>query len=212
MTFGAYNDSVPKHFDLTIDGQSLERVEVATYLGIKIDYRLKWIEQIKTNLSKAKYFLFLFHNLKRLLTKRQLAMVYHGLFHSKITYGIIGWGGAYANILNQLQSLQNKILNIIQPNTIILNLRQTFLIDSLLLHYDTLRSTYINTSSVTRNKSIRLPKINKSLLKKSYVYTAINCFNAMPNSLKDTDISSKQTKKKFKKLLIHNIESFDQSL
>ena len=40
----------------------------------------------------------------------------YAFFHSIISYGNIAWGGAYNDFLNLLQSLQNRILNIINGN------------------------------------------------------------------------------------------------
>lgn len=51
-------------------------------------------------------------------------MVYQGLFYSKIIYGIVGWRAANANILDNLQSLKNKNLNIIQYKNNNLSLKQ----------------------------------------------------------------------------------------
>ena len=63
-------------------------------LGVAIDDRLKWsshIEQLSHKLSSS---LFIFGNLKGLVSMETLRMRYFELFHSHISYGTLLWGNA----------------------------------------------------------------------------------------------------------------------
>ena len=85
------------------------------------------------------------------MTTHTLRMVYYALFHSIISYGIIAWGGVYSTskIINK-----NKFIGDKNPRS----LDQIFSDESLSYYYEELQSAYINSNSITRNKSIQIPR------------------------------------------------------
>lgn len=184
LTFGAYADSVPKNIHITINNYKLCRVTSFKYLGVIIDYNLRWNLHVNQLLKKSRYFLYLFAKL-RYLPHNILLVMYYSLYYSVINYGIIVWGGAYDGILRPLQRTQNRINNIVWKNNAApIGIKNMFVIQSLLQHYETCKEQYINSASITRNKSIILPKINTTITQKSSYYTALKYFNLLPNELK----------------------------
>ena len=76
-----------------------------------------------------------------------------------MSYGIIAWGGAYINITRTQQTLQHRILKIINKNNFLkekqpINLDQQFTYESLLYHYEDLKDKFIKSNSITRKKNI----------------------------------------------------------
>lgn len=209
ITFGAYTDSVPKNFEIKIKNQKLVRVESCKYLGIIFDCNMKWCEHIEHIVNKTKYLVFIFRKLANIMQKETLITLYYAFFQSIINYGIIAWGGAYATALNMLQSLQNKILKIIFKNrqeieNYPLNIEQLFTLESLKFHYAVLKDLFVNSTSVTRNKNIQLPKMNKTLSSKNSKIRAITTFNMLPNELKTLN-SNAIVKKKIKIWIRQNL-------
>lgn len=189
VTFGNYKDSVPTDVQIRIYNINLKRVENCKYLGIFIDYKMKWNKHVNHVINKTKYLIYVFANFAKIMDSSTLLMLYHALFHSVATYGIIAWGGAYQNSIGMLQSLQSKLLRIISKNTFItknfpLNLQQSFHLEAILYNYPTLKTKYINSESKTRKKSIPMPKINKKIINKDCYIIAIRIFNELPNDLK----------------------------
>lgn len=188
MTFGSYCTSVPEVMNIAINNKNLNRVEQCKYLGIVLDYRLTWEKHMDYLINKTKYLVFIFYKLSMYMQIHVLVKIYYALFHSIISYGIIAWGGAYNNNLNTLQRLQTRILKIINKNGLLINyplrLEQMFAYESLMYHYTSLSKTYTNSKSITRNKSINLPVIKKSILNKNSHIKAIHLFNKLPNSMK----------------------------
>ena len=45
-----------------------------------------------------------------------LVALYYAFFINLANYGIIAWGGAYDNVLKELESLQNRIIKIINKS------------------------------------------------------------------------------------------------
>ena len=86
--------------------------------------------------------------------------VYYGLFNSIISYGIIAWGSAYSNVFDQIFNLQNRVLKLIasskkyNSSSKILNIKQSYILNSLLLNYENLKKDYNDSMAVTRAKNI----------------------------------------------------------
>lgn len=63
--------------------------------------------------SLRKYFRYTLRNfyyLSRILSSDLLKTVYYGIFHSKLQYGIVCWGGAYLNKIQPLLTMQKYVL------------------------------------------------------------------------------------------------------
>ena len=89
------------------------------------------------------------------MTIKTLIMIYYALFNSIISYGIIAWGGAYDNVMNSLQSIQNRILKIIEideANKVPLNIKKTFRLESLFYYYNELSKKYGDLKINTKKK------------------------------------------------------------
>ena len=98
-------------------------------------------------------------------------------FHSIISYGIIACGGVYKTTLTLLQNIQIKILKVITKNHFSLenplNIKQIFALESIMFHYDKLKQMSSMSESITRNKNLLLPKMNKAISDKNSYTVAI---------------------------------------
>lgn len=207
MSFGNYKDSVPLEFELSINGKELQRVTHTKYLGLMFDYNMKWKEHIDYIINKTKYLVYVFYKLAKTMSSDTLLLIYYAFFHSIATYGIIAWGSAYANCLNQLQALQNKILKIISKNTFLnvnrpLNIKTAYELECLLYHYQSLKEKYCKSKSVTRMKILVQPKNTLSVGSKNSYSTAIKLFNLLPNERKTLSTSKNNIKTKLKEWLL----------
>ena len=209
ITFGNYCDSVPGTINIKINNQLINRVNEAKYLGIYFDSNMKWNKHIEYLINKTKYLIFIFTKLSKFMDKSTLNMIYYALFNSVISYGITAWGGAYQNNIQLLQSVQTRILKIINKNNfqeiIPLNLQQLFAYDCLRFYYSNLKEQFNNSTRQTRYKSIIPPKHHKTVSNKNSYLRAIFIFNSMPNNLKVLDIEKKSTNKKIKDWIRKNV-------
>ena len=159
IEFGNQVDSTTK--DLDIQGTKINRVENTKYLGMIFDSHMRWNKHIEYIYNKTKYLIFIFYKLSKLMTTDTLRMVYYALFHSIVSYGIIAWGRAYPNSKNILNRLQIRLLKIINKNKFSvdknpMSIDKIFTYESLIYHYEDLQTAYINSSSTTRKKSLRI--------------------------------------------------------
>lgn len=200
MAYGIYKNSVPSSLNISINDLKIERVYSTKYLGVVFDFQMKWESHITYILNKTKYLLFVFSKLSKIMHKKSLMTIYYAFFHSIATYGIIAWGGAYNNVLHLLESLQRRLLKIISKNnndfTKPLTIKGSFDIECLLYFYTNLREKYRESSSITRNKILNLPRINKSVNFKNSELVAIKLFNILPNELKKLNLKKKSLRKK----------------
>ena len=96
-----------------INNVEIDRVNCTKFLGVLIDNRLTWKEQIskvKGKLCKSVAILF---RCNRLINENALRTIYCSLFLSHITYCCEVWGTTYKTNLKCLCLLQKKALRII---------------------------------------------------------------------------------------------------
>ena len=60
MILGNYCDSVPNNLCVKIGYKELKRVEYCKYLGLYVDYNMKWDKHIEHIVNKTKYLLYVF--------------------------------------------------------------------------------------------------------------------------------------------------------
>ena len=202
ITFGNYTDSVPNKLDIKIDNETIRRVENCKYLGVIFDQNLKWNEHINYIIKKTRYLIYIFYKISKYMHRETLKIIYYAFFHSIITYGIIGWGGAYSNSLQRLEKLEARVHKIINKNDFVndnpLNIQQAYAYESLLYNFNTLKFTYLNSASITRSKLILLPKNTKRVSDKSNYIKAIKLYNKLPNDYKTLDTTKNLPKIKSK--------------
>ena len=71
---------------------------------------MKWKNQITSVCNKLKKLIYIIKQLRDILPPKDIRIFYLALVESQITYGIIGWGGAY--VLSLLQTCQNTIIKV----------------------------------------------------------------------------------------------------
>ncbi|KAK9878117.1 hypothetical protein WA026_021134 [Henosepilachna vigintioctopunctata] len=66
----------------------------ATFLGITMDARLTWREQCMTLKHKLHGIVYAIRRIRHIVSPEAALMVYYGLFHSRMIYGLELWGGS----------------------------------------------------------------------------------------------------------------------
>jgi len=92
--------------------KSINIVKNFKYLGIEMCSDMKWINQITSVCNKLKKLIYIIKQLRDILPPKDIRIFYLALVESEITYGLIGWGGAYDNVLSLLQTCQNTIIKV----------------------------------------------------------------------------------------------------
>lgn len=197
ITFGSYVDSVPESIDIYINNEKLERSTIVKYLGIYIDFNLKWDFHIQWLVKKIRYFLYITFKLKYLPIK-VLVTIYYAYVYSLLNYSVLFWGGAYATHIEPIVKLQDKFIKILK-NGKIPTIKQLYVSKCIAFHYDKLKTEFRNSKSITRNKQLSIPLYDFTFSQKNSIYTATKYFNILPNNYKTLQCKNKIVKKKIMK-------------
>jgi beta-galactosidase GanA len=90
---------------------------ITRYLGIVIDFDLKWKLHIEHVYRKLVKFTSIFFKLRQKLTDRVLKLIYFAFVHSYILYGVEIYANTCCTYLDKLFKLNNKLLRILQSKS-----------------------------------------------------------------------------------------------
>lgn len=200
----------------------LQQVNSIRYLGLNVDSNLKWKTHIKSLTNKLRFIIHKFYHIKKIINKNFLVHLYYSWVNSILSYGIIVWGGDYAENTKPLVKIQDKIIKYITSrntfplfetykNLNILPLRHLYFFKTLI--YFVKQDNSANVRNLNYNfrskNSYLIPKVKKEICHKNYFYLAPKFFNILPEDLKNENSIFK-----FKKILknyiltTENIEVF----
>ena len=101
------------HNSIIVNGHKITRVSETRFLGLIVDDKLSWsnhIHNLTSSIAKAVYQLA---RIKNFIDERCRKSFYHAYIHSKLQYGLLIFGGAAANQVRPLKSLQKRALRLI---------------------------------------------------------------------------------------------------
>ena len=113
VIFKKQNQGFTKHLNFRLSGQKLTPTKTTEYLGIILDENLNWdhhLSRLRTKLSNA---VGILSKLRYYLDFTTLRSVYFALFESHLNYCLPCLGHTKVEQINQLASLQNKAIRII---------------------------------------------------------------------------------------------------
>ena len=89
-------------FQITIENESITRVDSTKFLGAIVDQKLTWQQHITYISLKISKSLNILRRLKYKLPKKCLISLYYSLIYPHLNYCIIVWGSAYNTTLHRL--------------------------------------------------------------------------------------------------------------
>lgn len=98
--------------DETINGNTLSIVDNLTYLGVKLDGKLKDLNHFQNVMSKLNHKMILLCKIRSFIDSRTALIIYKAHLLSLLEYGSIFIDCLPLNLLNKLQRVQNKCLRI----------------------------------------------------------------------------------------------------
>ncbi|KAJ8977615.1 hypothetical protein NQ317_010236 [Molorchus minor] len=91
----------------------INNTDTIKYLGIQIDEYLRWDKHINSVINTLRMLLYKFKYLSNILDLSHLKMLYYALVESRLSYGILGWGGVASSHLKKKNTLQKMYIKII---------------------------------------------------------------------------------------------------
>ena len=110
---------MPCTLNVNIGGIKSNKCHSTRYLGrpITLDDELNWKPQLDLLRKQLSQATGIIGKLQCYLDRKTLTNIYYAVFFSRALYGILGWGYANKTALKPIQTLQNKVLNIINKSS-----------------------------------------------------------------------------------------------
>jgi hypothetical protein len=188
------------------------------FLGLTLDNTLSWkrhIEQVVSKMCSACYALW---NIKAVVTRDTLRIIYFAHIHSLLSYGIILWGNS--SYAKKVFTIQNKCIRIITYSKPRGSCRLLFkklkimtmfsqYIYSSIIHTVNNRHLYLPNYEIHKyrtgyNKDFHLPIANMTKYKEGPYFTAIKLYNHLPEYIKSLSSDQNRFKNTLKEFLCQN--------
>ena len=106
--------NIPDNYSrIRIDNISINEVKQTKFLGIVINYNLKWDTHVNNIVSKINKYSSIFFQVRNYLDRNSFKLIYNSLVYSALTYGNIIWGKTVKRNINKLQVAQKKLVRTI---------------------------------------------------------------------------------------------------
>jgi hypothetical protein len=169
------------------------------FWGLTVDCTLSWTTHIDSVTKKLSTICYLIRNVKPYLSICMLRMIYHSLFHSIMSYGIIFWGNSSHS--SEIFKIQKRVIRTMMGCGYRESCRKLFVelqilplasqyILSLLLFVVNNRN-YFNPNSVYHDSNTRhrndfhLPQATLAMYQKGVYNSGVKVFNRLPKTLKN---------------------------
>jgi hypothetical protein len=216
--------------NITINGNSIEKVSVIKYLGLWIQDNLKFnkhITELNSTISKSNG---LIYSLKQIFPLKILLSLYYSFVYSHINMHILSWGGTPSTVIKKIKVAQNNVirnlsLNIegvrtfeLYKNLDILTVEQLYTLRCAEFVFrasngnNRLKVDFLNENAwhhnhdTRRSQNYRIPFCRINTNKSFFLINALKIWDSLPNDLRN--LKSRYTFKiKMKNLLIHNADN-----
>lgn len=177
-------------------GSFMDLTEVTKFLGISVDHKLTWRNQIDTICKKLHQFSYVLYNLRKIVNEPVVLTAYQAYVTSTLRYGIIFWANsvdrelvfkAQKRCIRSLCGIQQ--LDSCKPyfkKLRILTLPCLYIFEIVLFVKGNSQLFQQFKSIRLRNKINSLPS-KTALFRKSIFGMAPKIFNKIPNELRNTD-------------------------
>ena len=108
------NKPVPRNFSaLHTDVMNIDKVEATKYLGVTLDEKWTWQEQISSVCSSLLQFFWIFNHIKLFVSRKIARQIYFACVYSRIRYAIKISGSCSKQLISRMQIMQNKLLKLL---------------------------------------------------------------------------------------------------
>lgn len=182
--------------NVSLDTETLQRLQVSKFLGLHIDERLKFEYHVSQLCRKLSRGCFALRMVSRELDMSMARNVYFALIDSHLRYGVCFWGSCSDQLFNSVFVLQKRAIRFLCKLNIrescrpyflslgILTLACIFILESVCLTHDKYHNEIVAAGAyATRSSHIAaLPIPSTTFVKKSIIYNSKKLFNHLPLS------------------------------
>lgn len=201
--------------DLTLSSFGIEESSSVKFLGLILDNKLSWNDQVSSLCSRLSKTNFALRTLCPILSRDLLIMVYYGCFFSVMAYGIEAWGGSpHSSRVFIKQKAAVRLIMGVSPLSSCRGMFRTlnFLTLPSLYIFRTILSVYCNEEGhdtvgalhrypTRHGDDLRTPQHRLALSEREASCAGAGFYNRLPTNLKTNGLG-KGFKNKLKKYLI----------
>ena len=108
------NKPVPQDFtEIATEVMTIQRVCSAKYLGVVLDEKLRWHEQVESVCQTLTKYFGIFNHIKARVSMKIARQIYYAFIYSRLQYGIEIYGCCSQSNISKVQTLQNNLLKLI---------------------------------------------------------------------------------------------------
>ena len=145
---------------LILNNRELTRLNIITFLGVKIDEKLKFTAHISHICSKVSRSIGVLNNLKTILPKQVLRTLYYAFIYPYFSYCNIIWASTFHTHLKPIVSLQKKAIRIVNNSNFLAHTLELFYYSKILKIEDI--HNYIIGAYMFKNHDFPIFSINHS--------------------------------------------------
>jgi len=203
---------------ICLDNNRISNNPYTKFLGLMVDNTLSWKPHIDHFINKLSTACYVIRSVKPCVNTNAIIMIYHSLFHTVMSYGIIFWGNSSHSI--QVFRMQKKAIRIIMgrgnrescrnlfKELNILPLMSQYILSLLTLVSNNreqyFRNSEIHNINTKHTSNPHLPKPHLNIYQKGVYYSGIKIFNSLPQDIKMYIDNPRTFKKAVKKFLYTN--------
>ena len=113
MCFSSGRRPTPTTLNISINNQSITQVSEVNYLGLILDYHLKFDKHVKKISKIVKLNLYTFRLIRECLTFEAAKIFLHSMILSHFNYCITAWSQASPSVVKPLKGLYNRAIKIL---------------------------------------------------------------------------------------------------
>ena len=185
--------------DIIIRNQIISRSKSQKFLGIFVDERLTFKDQINKICKKVSSGIGILKKLKSFIAPEILLKIYNAIILPHIIYAVEAWGASSKVGIKRLNNLINKAKRFVDSNAILSldKIHERFCLIKLFKYFIRKDSNYFYQKFVSNipNHSIRTrsnvnnlftnPRIVSSKYKSSFFYKSCKYWNKLPNNIRN---------------------------
>ena len=100
-------------FNLYINNNKISQITSYEYLGVTIDDKLRWVNQIKYIETKLSQACGAISRIRPFVDQACLRALYFGHAYTYLQYAILAWGSTFDSNLQHIKVLQNRVLRML---------------------------------------------------------------------------------------------------
>ena len=117
VLFHSSSKKITKFITIKIGRKNIKHENHVCFPGVLLDSTLSWKTHIAKLSKKLSRVIGLFYKIRHYAPLETLMLLYHGLFGSLLSYGIIVWGLTYPSLTEKIYILQKKVVRVITFNS-----------------------------------------------------------------------------------------------